>query len=55
MPLRPDIFTIDLLGMRLLSVSFRVSISPLTVGAYCIRPDVGEKGNDGSEQSIVFP
>ena len=25
-------------------VSFRVSISPKTVGAYRIRPDVGEKG-----------
>ena len=29
--------------------------SPKTVGAYRIRPDVGEKGNDGGEQSIVFP
>ena len=42
MPLRPYIFTIDSLGIRLLSVSFRVCFSPLTVGAYRIRPDVSE-------------
>ena len=34
-------------------VSFRCCFSPLTVGAYRIRPDVGEKGNDGGEHIIV--
>ena len=55
MPLRPYIFTIDSLGIRWWMVSFIFCISPKTVGAYRIRPDMGEKGNDGGEQSIVFP
>ena len=54
MPLRPYIFTIDSLGMRWWIVSFIFCFSPLTVGAYRIRPDVGEKGKTAASNPSLF-